>query len=47
VEPQVLAFFGFVLTTRVLLNPADAPGAWMHFAGCGAVRRSFLLPSLK
>lgn len=31
------ASFGFLLTTRLLLNPAEAPGAWLHFAGCGAL----------
>jgi hypothetical protein len=35
--PQVAASLGFLATTRLLLNPAEAPGAWLHFAGCGAL----------
>lgn len=34
---QVAASLGFLLTTRFLLNPAEAPGAWLHFAGCGVL----------
>ncbi len=31
------AIVGFLLTCRILLSVPDAPQAWMHFAGCGAM----------
>ncbi len=32
-----LAVIGFMICVRVMLHVEDAPQAWMHFAGCGAV----------
>ncbi len=33
----VLAVIGFMICVRLMLHVEDAPMAWLHFCGCGAV----------